>query len=207
MVQAPTQAKWHMRGNWIKNCNCAPGCPCDFNAAPTHHHCEGMAGMEIADGQYGDVSLTGIKWAINYHWPGPLHEGHGTIQPFIDASTSQEQRDALLTIMSGQVGGTMFQIFAAITDTLLEPQFVPITFTFDMDKRTARMTAGNIFETETTPIKNPVTGDEHHALVQLPGGFEYELAEIGWARNKSTGSISFDHTNAHSSLAQVNFSN
>jgi hypothetical protein len=26
---------WRLKGEWIKNCNCAFGCPCDFNARPT----------------------------------------------------------------------------------------------------------------------------------------------------------------------------
>jgi hypothetical protein len=207
MVHPPPQTEWHMEGNWIKNCSCDPGCPCDFNAAPTHHYCEGMVAMEVVDGQYGDVSLSGTKWAATVHFPGPLHEGHGTLQPFLDDSTTDEQRDALLAIMSGQSGGAMFQIFAAITETVLEPQFVPMEFEFDMDGRTARFTAGDILETESEPIKNPVTGDEHRALVQLPNGFEYELAEIALAPTvKSTGGILFDHQDGHSSLAEVRFS-
>jgi hypothetical protein len=130
------------------------------------------------------------------------------LQPILDAGISDEQRDALLAIMSGQAGGAMFEIFAAITETLLEPQFVPMEFELDMGGRTARFTAGDILETESEPIKNPVTGDEHRALVQLPGGFEYELAEIALAPTvKSTGGIRFDHRDGHSSLAEVHLSN
>ncbi len=207
MAQAPAQTKWHMTGNWIKNCNCNAGCPCDFNSPPSHGGCEGMAGMEITDGRFGDVPLTGLRWAITYRWPGALHEGHGTAQPFIDERATPEQREALLTIMSGQVGGTMFEIFAMILDTVLEPQFVPFEFAFDLEGRRARAKAGDGFETESTPISNPVTGEEHRIRVEMPEGFEYQLAEIAWARNMGTGAIAFDHTNSHSSLARVNFGN
>lgn len=208
MVHPPPQTEWHLEGNWLKTCSCDPGCPCDFNADPTHHYCEGMFAMEVTDGQYGDVSLARSKWAATVHWPGPLHEGRGTLQPFLDASTSQEQRDALLAILSGQAGGTLFEILAAITERVLEPQFVPIEFEFDMDKRTARFKAGDEIEAESAPIKNPVTGDEHRALVQLPEGFEYELAEIASAPVlKSTGAIKFEHPGGHVSLAEVSFSN
>jgi len=27
------QTEWRLKGDWIKNCNCAFGCPCDFNCA------------------------------------------------------------------------------------------------------------------------------------------------------------------------------
>jgi hypothetical protein len=102
----------------------------------------------------------------------------------------------------------MFQIFAAITETLLEALFVPIEFEFDMDGRTARLKAGDVLETESEPIKNPVTGDEHRALVQLPDGFEYQMAEIALALTvTSTGGIRFDHRDGHSSLAEVRLSN
>ena len=36
---------WYMEGPYVKNCNCDPGCPCDFNQKPTHGNCEGMAAM------------------------------------------------------------------------------------------------------------------------------------------------------------------
>ena len=38
---------WYMEGPWIKNCNCDPGCPCDFNANPTAGFCEGLVAMKI----------------------------------------------------------------------------------------------------------------------------------------------------------------
>ncbi len=38
---------WYMEGAWFKNCNCDPGCPCDFNQFPTHDHCEGAVAMRI----------------------------------------------------------------------------------------------------------------------------------------------------------------
>ena len=38
---------WAIKGAWFKNCNCDPGCPCDFNQDPTHDHCEGVIAMRI----------------------------------------------------------------------------------------------------------------------------------------------------------------
>ncbi len=35
---------WHMKGKHLKNCNCALGGLCDFNAPPTHGPCESMVG-------------------------------------------------------------------------------------------------------------------------------------------------------------------
>lgn len=196
---------WSLKGKWIKNCNCAYGCPCDFNAPPTHVECIGMAGMEIDEGHYGEVRLDGLRFAVTYHWPGPLHEGGGTMQAVIDERATDEQRDALLTIMSGRASeeGTMFHIYSLIVDKHLSPQFKPIDFSFDLDKRTARMAVDGMFDTTTEPIKNPVTGADHRIQVVMPEGFEHKGAEVASAATKSTGDIRFDIDSGHSTLAYV----
>ena len=70
--------EWRMTGTYFKSCNCDPGCPCDFMSLPTHHRCEGVLGMKVEQGNFDDVSSDEVKWAVAYHWPGPLHEGNGT---------------------------------------------------------------------------------------------------------------------------------
>ena len=109
---------WAIEGEWFKNCNCDPGCPCDFNQHPTHGHCEGMAGMRIDSGAFGDVDISGLSWGAAYHWPGALHEGNGDIQPLIDERANDEQRNALLQILSGQNGGTFFEVLAVVARNL-----------------------------------------------------------------------------------------
>jgi hypothetical protein len=91
-----------------------------------------------------------------------------------------------------------------IVSEVLEPQFVPIEFEFDLDKRRARFVAVGIFETVSEPILNPVTGDEYRVQVSIPEPFEYGLAEIASASvNKGTGSIKYDWPNSHSSMTNV----
>lgn len=200
------QGDWRMKGKWIKNCNCDVGCPCDFNATPTKGHCEGMVGMQIDEGHFGDVDLSGLRWAVVYHWPGALFEGNGTVLPLVDERADGAQREALLTILSGQQQeeGTFFQIVSTIVNRMIEPRFVPIEFEFDLEGRTARMAVPGVFETVSEPIKNPVTGKHHRIQVAMPDGFEYHLAEIASARvNRATGEIAYDAPGTHSSLAHV----
>ena len=45
--------EWEIRGREFVNCNCAYGCPCQFNALPTHRHCMGVAGIQIEQGSFG----------------------------------------------------------------------------------------------------------------------------------------------------------
>ena len=50
--------------------------------------------MEVREGHLDDTSLDGIEWAVAYHWPGPLHEGNGTVKPYFDEGMSDDQKNA-----------------------------------------------------------------------------------------------------------------
>jgi hypothetical protein len=140
-----------------------------------------------------------------YHWPGALHEGNGTLQAIIQEHADDQQRQALLTILSGQEQqeGTFFQILSLIVSNMLEPKFLPIDFQFDLGGRTVHVAVPGVLETTSQPIRNPVTGDPHRIQVHMPEGFEYYEAEIASATTVGTGDIKFDLTDRHSSLARV----
>jgi hypothetical protein len=199
------QADWRLEGDWIKNCNCAFGCPCDFNARPTDGFCKGLVGMRITKGHFGQTKLDGLTFAVVVDFPGALHEGNGIMQPIVDERATPEQREALFNILSGKnsAEGTLFHIFSLIVSTIHDPLFVPIEFSFDKDGRVARLVAKGVLETEVEPIKNPVTGAAHRIQVVMPEGFEHRQAEVASANIRSTGAIKFDTAGTHSSLAHV----
>ena len=199
---------WYMEGPYVKNCNCDPGCPCDFNQHPTHGHCEGMAGMRIDRGRFGDVELDGLAWGAVYRWPGALHEGNGEIQPLLDEAASEEQKNALLQILSGQNGGTFFEVLAVIAPNVKEPLSVPIEFEVDFEQRSARIRYGDVVETESETLRGIDPPDPYRVLITIPGGMEYVNergeADVASARRiRSSAAIPFDLENGHSSLAYV----
>ncbi len=198
-------SNWRLEGQWIKNCNCAFGCPCDFNAPPTHGSCKGMVGMKITKGHFEGTKLDDLIFAATVDFPGALHEGSGKMQPIIDERATPEQREALFNIMSGKhsAEGTLFHIFSLIVTTIYDPVFAPFEFSFDKDERTARLVAKGVLETDVEPIKNPVSGLPHRIRVVMPEGFEHREAEVASANIHSTGAIKFDTKGAHSSLAIV----
>ena len=199
------QADWRLEGEWIKNCNCAFGCPCDFNARPTHGECLGAAGMHIAKGHFENTRLDGLSFGLLVHFPGPLHEGNGEAQPLIDERASPEQREALFNILSGQYSaeGTLFHIFSLIVSKMHDPVFAPVTFQFDKSARTAHLAFAGVLDTTVEPIKNPVTGAPHRIQIVMPEGFEHHEGEVASANIRSTGAIQFETAGSHSTLAYV----
>jgi hypothetical protein len=199
------QADWRLEGEWIKNCNCAFGCPCDFNAKPTEGDCKGFLGMRIAKGHFNGTRLDGLSFFVTVHFPGPLHEGNGQAQPIIDERATPEQREAVFGIMSGQnsAEGTLFHIFSLIISKMHEPIFAPVDFRFDKAGRTARLIIPGVLESEVEPIRNPVTGAEHRIQVVMPEGFEHIEGEVASSGIRSTGAIRFETRQSHSTLAHV----
>jgi hypothetical protein len=204
-----SDVSWRMKGQYIKNCNCIATCPCDTIGFPhPDKGCEGMAGMHIVEGNFGSVKLDRISWVVTYSWPGALHEGNGSVQPFIDQKTTEDQRDAILTVLSGKGGNAWFEVLASVVTTIHEPQFVPITWQFDKTMRKAHVMIPGFLETVSSPLKIPATNDEQTVIVRMPNGMEYKEFYVAQATVlKGTGALRFDYKNRHSSLADVEHTN
>ena len=207
---AKTKTDWRIAGEEVGNCNCAWGCPCQFNALPTHGRCEGVAVWQIREGYFGNIRLDGLRFAGVYSWPGPVHEGNGTRLPIIDEQATPEQCAALIELGDGTHGGAYFEVFAAVCPNVLEPVFAPIGFQVDRERRQAAWSIPGIGEAHTEPIKNPVTGEEHRARIVLPDGFEYKEAEMGntiHLRIQAKDKLAFEHENTYAQLSEFDWSN
>jgi hypothetical protein len=187
--------KWKIHTYFLDACNCDWGCPCQFNAKPTHGNCEGVAGYHILNGSYGSrVKLDGFNMALIASWPGPIHEGHGKASFYIDNRTDKEQFGALSNIITGKAGGGPFALYASTLEEFQEPKKASIKFeTKDIkshvvilggighndDRRKGITTKGGqeqakgiLGEAWLEPIRNPVTGKVHKAIIEIPEGFE-----------------------------------
>lgn len=201
-----TGTKWTLVGREFVHCNCAYGCPCQFNALPTHGNCCAVVGLQIDKGHHGNTKLDGLKCSIIVAWPGAIHEGRGEVLPIVDERASAEQRDALLRIMSGldtEPGATFFQVFSTTFEKFHDPVFAKIEFHVDVDGRTARLVVPGWIDAHGEPILNPVTGEQHRARINLPNGFEYETCEVGrgWAETK--GPLTLSIPDSHAQFARL----
>lgn len=203
--------QWEIHGRELANCNCDYGCPCQFNALPTDGTCEAVVVFEIDVGHYGSVRLDGLRSAFVAKWPGPVHEGNGEMQIIIDESATEEQRDALQTIMTGgdtREMATMWWVYSAMAPNKLETIYKPIESEIDIEARVGRFVIPDVVEVDAEPIKNPVTGAEHRARIDLPHGFEYRLAEIASGTARTSGAISLLKNNAsYAQFADLHLSN
>jgi len=196
---------WSIEGRYVEYCSCDLGCPCESMGEPTQGFCTGAVGFIIDKGHCNGVSLDGMKVVATFFFPRAIHHGDGHMQPILEDTISDEQKDAIFYILTGedQPVGTMFQIFSVIVEHHHDPLFTKIDFDIDVEKRTARIGVPGSLESRSEPIRNPVTNEAHRILTVLPDGWVFHEAEGAAGFAKSVGDLKFDLNRSHSSLAYV----
>lgn len=185
---------WYIEGSEFSNCNCAYGCPCQFEALPTQGHCRGFEVLRIDRGHFGPLLLDKLAVALIYAWPGPIFEGNGELQVVLDARASPEQQAALLKILMGEEtddGATHWWVYRAMSSRVHEPVVGAITFEVDLEARTARVDIPGVLQSVGRPIRG-ATGNEYRVRIEIPDGIEFKQAEMGSASTTSTGAITLD---------------
>jgi hypothetical protein len=176
---------WKIHAYFLDACNCDWGCPCQFNAKPTHGNCEGVAGYHVVTGSYGtNIKLHGLNMALIASWPGPIHEGHGKASFYIDKRADEKQFEALSNIITGRAGGGPFEVYASTIEELQEPKRASVkfqsrdtrsrvnVFAITESRKQRKQSQDIIAEAWLEPIRNPVTGKVHRAIIEIPEGFE-----------------------------------
>ena len=200
---------WQIKGRELVNCNCAYGCPCQFNALPTYGNCRAVIAYQIDKGHFGEIRLDGLRAALLLSWPGPIHEGNGTMQAIVDERADARQREALRKIIHGEDTvemATMWWVYSKMSPNKLETLYKPIEFEMNTEKRTGRMSIPGFAEMTGEPIHNPVTGAEHRVRIDLPHGFEYTIAEIGSASSSVKGPMAMELENSYGQFAELHLS-
>ena len=100
MAQIP---EWHVAGDCFDVCKCSIPCPCTFAQTPSFGDCDGVLAYQVRHGHYGGVALDGLNVLAVGHFVGNIWAGETkvTLGMFIDERASEDQREALRLIWSG----------------------------------------------------------------------------------------------------------
>jgi hypothetical protein len=103
--------KWQLEGTLFDACNCQTLCPCVYFQPPQGDDCRATFVWHIEKGFYGDTRLDDFTMAeIIYATQNPLI-GIEKAAWILDDKLAQDQRDALMEILTGRVGG-LFSILS-----------------------------------------------------------------------------------------------
>ncbi len=200
------QDKWMIRAKEFSNCNCAYGCPCQFNSKSTHGFCEAIASILIEEGYFNNIKLDGMRFVGIFKWPGEIADGNGRSQFIVDERADKNQREAIRKIAHGEStapGSTHFYVFNSTVKEALETLYAPITMEIDIDARRAHTRIEGLVESKGEPLMNPFNGQEDRKGIHLPGGFEYTYAEVGSGNSRVTAGLQLGLTNSYGQFCRL----
>lgn len=195
---------WRMKAKYYEACNCDYGCPCNMSGFPTYGKCEGSVSFQVIEGERDGVDLAGAKVAGAVKWPGAIHEGNGNMAVFIDAN--EEQRDALVAILTGQDPGLPWEILASTVSEIHGPFFESIDI--EDNGTDSRIRVGDRFEVTMQTFTDPVTGQKHEAHMVLPNGFIFQDGRIATTsvNRVDADGVTYDHAGKNAFYADVEWS-
>jgi hypothetical protein len=163
---------WRISGTYIAACSCNLICPCPTDGPPTtaDGQCRGVGVFHIADGNLEDVDLSGVDVVLVNHFPSNLTAGGWKLGIVVGDGASDEQANAVETIIKGDEGGP-FADFAALTDEWMGMERGSVSFS-DGDRPTGSV-AGVDFSFE--PLPGPEGSDTETTVRNAAFGFAPEF--------------------------------
>lgn len=193
---------WNLRGNVLIACNCDWGCPCNFNAPPTHGDCEGGWIWSIDEGGVDGVDLNGRAVAVFADWPGAIHHGGGRASLFIDDGADESQAAVLSRLLRGEVGGP----WAIFIDTYEADGPHRARFVLDVADHASTATVEGVAELELQPIRNPVSGAEVHPEMVLPEGLIVKSGGLAASKVfRVNAGVSYDHSGKYAAFGPFSY--
>jgi hypothetical protein len=178
MSVTKTTTTWRLKGTGYEFCNCQPGCTCNFNGFPTSPDgsCKAAVANRIAEGNCGDVDLSGVSALMIIDWPKAIHDGDGKAVFVVPPEVSDQQLDALAQIYTGQLGGMPWAILGTTYEVA---GVVRADVDLDDDGINSGFRVPGVGEAKGTTLKNPVTGEDHRVAIVLDQGFIWKRGDCG----------------------------
>ena len=202
------KTSYRIKADSIEACNCQHGCNCQFVGIPNEGKCEFIIGYSITDGRVGSVSLNGLQAVVAAKYPKAIHEGNGHAVLFVDESASDEQANALLSVLSGQLGGMPWEALAGTIGKLEGPVRKPVEISVAGEQSRVRV-AGAI-EMQLTPLRDIASGEPKEVHIVYPnGGFFWNDAKVATTETMRAqhGDFRLDWPGQYAAAAEVNWTN
>ena len=124
---------WRLEGTYFESCSCDAICPCTWSgltARATLDRCRALLAYHVESGEVNDVDVSGLNFALFLDTPPVMIEGNWRVGVFLDEAASDEQAEALGTVLSGQAGGPLAML-APLIGEMLGVEKAPIIYNED----------------------------------------------------------------------------
>ena len=145
---------WRLTGTYYTPCSCNVGCPCLLGEMEGDRGwCSGALVFDVRGGSVDGTDVGGTKVALAADWPSGFLAGNGTGRLYFDPEVSQEQRNALGSVLSGEQGG-VFEILSSLVPDILPAREASIEIQTD-EEETTRIKVGDFGALVVQPLRGP----------------------------------------------------
>ena len=164
---------YQLEGRLLEVCTCKVVCPCWVGEDPDQGICEGVLAWCVDKGTINNVDVSGLTLAVMAHIPGNVLKGNWRVVVYVDAKATAQQKEALLNVWTGKLGGPVADLAQLIGEVAGVEQ-VPITFKVEGGKGTLQI--GQAIQAEMAPLQG-ATGQSttlhDTAFTSIPGSPAY----------------------------------
>jgi hypothetical protein len=98
---------YELEGSLLEVCTCNVLCPCWIGEDPDGGDCLSVVAYHFDRGTVQGVDVSGLTVASAVHIPGNVLAGNWKQVLYVDDSADQEQYDAIVAMMTGELGGPL----------------------------------------------------------------------------------------------------
>ena len=118
---------YQLEGRLLEVCTCNVLCPCWVGEDPDNGTCDGVLAWHVDEGTVDGMNVSGRTLVILCHIPGNILQGNWSVRVYVDDEATPEQKEALLNVWTGKLGGPVADLAKLVGEVLAVEQ-VPITF-------------------------------------------------------------------------------
>jgi hypothetical protein len=173
MAATDTTVGYDLEGSLLEVCTCDVLCPCWIGEDPDNGDCESVLAYHFDRGTINGVDVSGLTVASAVYIPGNVLDGNMKQVLFVDDKATDEQHDAIVAMMTGELGGPMADLAALIGERLAIER-APISHTIEDGKGALRV--GDAISADVRPYTGPdgsTTTLQNSIFSTVPGSPAY----------------------------------
>ena len=147
-TSSEAQKTYVLDGTLLEACSCGGPCPCWVGDDPDGGRCDSVNAYHIDRGRVGEVDVSNLSFVQVNQIPGNVLSGNWRAVFYIDDKASPDQKEAILNVFSGKLGGPISDV-ASLVGERVAVHFVPIEHRVEDGQGTLRV--GEVVDAEMVP--------------------------------------------------------
>jgi hypothetical protein len=170
---ATATGTYTVEGQLLEVCSCGTLCPCWVGEDPDGGTCDTIVAWHVERGQIKGTDVSGLTLVTIAHIPGNILEGNWRAVLYVDGKGTPEQRDAMLELFTGKLGGAVADL-AALIGEVLDVRVAPIEYALQEGR--GHIAINGVLASEMEPFTGPdglATTLNNSVFTTIPGAPAY----------------------------------